>query len=380
MIKSPHILLLAEYGLSGGTRSYFIQLLALYAEKHAQVTLLRTYENKDDEIDQICNLYGFKCIDVSTIVGKKKIHQGRLPFRHLVERRLFKNFIIKMNPDVVVASVGNPELFLGAISTAAKSIYILHTYPTVANSYLKRILKSLFFKYLISSNTKIITVSEFSKNRILLAWGMTDKSSDVEVVYSTMGDIVIEKSSHALNELNVLTVGHVVAYKNPDAWINMAILLKMSMPLTDLKFTWVGDGKLLETCRNKIKNLGADSYIKFVGHDSKIAQYYDQADIYVQPSLIESLGLSVLDAMRYGIPCVVANTGGLPELVRDGKTGWVVDANNPKLMAEKMSLLKSKLLREQMGAQAKKYYQEKFTSVKWKEKMWRHHIDDANIP
>ncbi len=379
MIKFPHILLLAEYGSSGGTRTYFKQLLALYAEKHAQVTVLRTYEKKDDEIDQICDVYGFKCINVTTIIGKKNILQGRWPFRHLVERRLFRKFIIKTNPDFVVASVGTPELFLGAISTAEKSIYILHTYPNVANSYLKRGLKSLFFKYLISSNTTVITVSEFSKNKILRAWGMINKSSNVKVVYSTMGEIVIEKSPHALNELNILTVGHLVGYKNPDAWINIAILLRQKMPLTDFKFTWVGDGELLETCRNKIKNFGADSYIKFVGHDSEIAKYYDQCDIYVQPSLIESLSLSVLDAMRYGIPCVVANTGGLPELVRDRANGYVVDPNNLNLMAKKISLLKNKALREQMGARAKKYYQKKFTSLKWVEQMWRHHKYDANI-
>ena len=194
-----------------------------------------------------------------------------------------------------------------------------------------------------------------------------------------MGDIVHKKRSHTLNELNVLTVGHVVAYKNPDVWINMAILLKESMPLSDLKFTWVGDGDLLETCRTKIKNLGADSWIKFVGHDSEIAKYYDQCDIYVQPSLIENLGMSVLDAMRYGIPCIVANTGGLPETIRDGETGWVVDANNPGAMAEKIGLLKTPALREKMGARAKKLYHEKFKNTKWKEQIWYHHQNDTNI-
>lgn len=379
MIASPHILLLAEYGATGGTRTYFKQLLALYAEKKARVTVLRTYKNKDDEIDYLCDFYGFECVESSTIVGTRNLFQGRLPFRHIIERYLFKNFIKKTGADIVVASVGTPELFLGAISNVSKAIYILHTYPDVSSNYVKHTLKKLFFKNLISSHTKILTVSDFSRNRIIQAWGMSNKSNNVDVLYSTVGDIVTYKSLNVLNELHILTVGHVVTYKNPDVWIRMAILLKQTMPLVDFIFTWVGDGELLNKCQNKVKNLGAESYIKFIGRDDEIAKYYEQCDIYVQPSLIESLGLSVLDAMRYGKPCVVANTGGLPELVHDGRNGWVVDANDHVVMAKKIGLLESKVLREQMGALAIKLYQDMFTKDKWKEQMWRHHESVANI-
>jgi glycosyltransferase involved in cell wall biosynthesis len=195
-----------------------------------------------------------------------------------------------------------------------------------------------------------------------------------------MGDIVTDNSFHTLNEVHVLTVGHVVSYKNPDTWIKMAILLKQNMPLVDFRFTWVGDGSLLKTCQDMIKNLGAESYIRFVGRDNSIAKYYEQCDIYVQPSFIESLGLSVLDAMRHGKPCVVANVGGLPELVRDGVNGWVVDAFSAEAMAIKIGLLKNKDLREQMGVEAIKLYQEKFMNRKWKENIWQSHEDVAYMP
>ena len=372
------IVLFADYGSMGGTRTYFKQLLGLYAEMHACVTILTTYDDDDIEIDQLCNLYGFKCIKISSIV-KKNTFQGRLPFRHLVEKNLFKNFLRSIDADIVVASVGNPEQFLGAISNASKAIYILHTCPEVNVGNTKRFLKGLFFKYLLSNNIKVLTVSKFSKIRILQAWGLSKKTCNVEYVYSTMGELVIDKVLKSKDQFHVLTLGHVVAYKNPDAWINMAILARQAEPLLDIRFTWVGEGDLLKKCQEKIENLGAQSYIRFVGRDDDVAKYYVQCDIYVQPSLIENLGLSALDAMRYGKPCVVANTGGLPELIRNAETGWVVDVNSPKDMAEKVCLLAGDpILCEKLGLAAMKLYQEKFTMIKWKKQMIHYHHDISN--
>lgn len=372
---SPHVLLLADYGATGGTRTYFKQLLTLYAKKHVQVTVLRTCEENDEEIDGLCQLYGFGCVSLSSVAKGENISRGRFPFRLFLERRLFKRFLKDSNADLVVVSVGMPELFLGVLRLSSKAIYILHTYPAFSKRPLLGPLKRLLLSMFIPTAARILTVSEFSRNCILQAWGLWSRSDSVKVVYSTAGEVPKTRYLTLTGDIvHVLTVGHVVPYKNPDTWINAAILVKKNHLGLDVRFTWVGDGQLLDECREKVRQLGAESFISFVGRDNAIEKYYELCDIYVQPSYIESLGLSVLDAMRYGRACVVARTGGLPEAVCDGETGWVVGAEDSNEMALKIGALAAdKEIRETMGQLALRNYEEKFSAERWEKEMWHHH-------
>lgn len=373
-LSAPRILLLAHYGETGGTRTYFKQLLSLYAEKHARVTVVRTYEEEDGEIDLLCRQHGFKCLGLKSVVGDNNILEGKPVARFFLERKLLKNFIKNSGSDIVVASVGSPELFLAALNWARKSIYILHTYPQISNNIRKRILRKLFYSVLISPTTKIITVSKYSRKRILQAWGLWGRTNDVLVIYSSVGEPVITRPLPDNGIINVLTVGHAETYKNPDVWIKVAILLRKSSPGLDIRFRWVGDGSRLNELRDRVQSLGAETYVCFIGRDNNVTEHYEQCDIYMQPSHVESLGLSVLDAMRYGKPSVVANTGGLPEVICDGKSGWVVEADNVEEIAYRIEMLaRDKKLREVMGQQAKKNYEELFANNRWAKEMWSHH-------
>ena len=103
------------------------------------------------------------------------------------------------------------------------------------------------------------------------------------------------------------------------------------------------------------------------------------SDIYFQPSLIESHGLSVVEAMRYGLPCVVSNTGGLPESVVNGKTGHVVGANDIDGMVDQIVLLlRNPALRETMGRAGCERYETCFEEHKWNEQMSDIHIKIIN--
>lgn len=378
IVLAPSILLLAEYDSSGGTRTYFKQLLALYAEQHARVTVVRAYEKQDEEIDSLCRQYGFSCVGLSSIVGENNILRGKSISRYFLERHLFRDFVKQAGADIVVASVGTPELYLGAVTLADKSIYILHTYPHTSRNILKGFLRRAFFSIFSSSSTKFLTVSKYSKERMLQAWGLWGRTNNVSVIYSTVGNSVAtsQLADTDADTINILTVGHVTPYKNPDAWISVAALLRDRLPSFNIKFKWVGDGSLLGQCRDKVLHLKLGSFVSFVGHDHDVASHYIQCDIYLQPSLIESLGLSVLDAMRYGKPCIVANTGGLPETICEGKSGWVVDVNDVEEMACRIEMLaKDKTLRESMGQQARKMYEERFSNTRWAKEMWRFHTD-----
>ena len=77
-------------------------------------------------------------------------------------------------------------------------------------------------------------------------------------------------------------------------------------------------------------------------------------DIYVQPSLNEGLSKSVMEAIMLEVPCVITNAGGMPELIDHGKSGWICPVNDPRALADAISILANDLpLRQHLATQAR---------------------------
>ena len=66
--------------------------------------------------------------------------------------------------------------------------------------------------------------------------------------------------------------------------------------------------------------------------------------------------------MSYGLPCISTNEGAISEIIDDGKTGFIVDKDNPQMLAEKLEvLIKDAALRQEMGNAGKKKFEEGYT-------------------
>lgn len=88
------------------------------------------------------------------------------------------------------------------------------------------------------------------------------------------------------------------------------------------------------------------------------------ADLFVFPTYYsnECFPLVLLEAMAHGLPCVSTNEGAISEIIDDGKTGLIVEKNNPKDLADKIEiLLNDENLRKKMGAEGKKKYEKEYT-------------------
>ena len=70
--------------------------------------------------------------------------------------------------------------------------------------------------------------------------------------------------------------------------------------------------------------------------------YYSAADVCVIPSFYESFGLVALESLSCGTPIVANDVGDLRNIVRQGETGYVIDSNDPGLLAEKIALVLNK--------------------------------------
>jgi N-acetyl-alpha-D-glucosaminyl L-malate synthase BshA len=96
----------------------------------------------------------------------------------------------------------------------------------------------------------------------------------------------------------------------------------------------VGEGTELPKICNKVKELGLQNRVSFLGKQDEVAQIISLADIMLLPSEKESFGLVALEAMACGVPTVASNAGGIPELVAHGQTGYLAPVGDTVQMSE----------------------------------------------
>src|SRR6185436_15321838 len=110
-----------------------------------------------------------------------------------------------------------------------------------------------------------------------------------------------------------------------------------------------GDGPERERAEALAAEYGLTHEVVFAGQVPNISEYLGVADLLMLPSETESFGLAALEAIASEVPVIATRVGGLPEVVIDGKHGFLVDVGDTKSMAERaIELLGNEDLRREM--------------------------------
>ena len=89
---------------------------------------------------------------------------------------------------------------------------------------------------------------------------------------------------------------------------------------------------------NYAKKLGVEDNIIFTGYfpDKKLPRLYQAADIFAFSTFYENLPFAVLEALSTGLPVVTTNVGGIPEMINNGKDGFLVEPANSRALADRI--------------------------------------------
>jgi glycosyltransferase involved in cell wall biosynthesis len=152
-------------------------------------------------------------------------------------------------------------------------------------------------------------------------------------------------------DLVITQVCWMVKEKGVEAMLHAAAALLRKRP--GVHFLFVGEGPDLEEYKNLAKELGIESAVTFTGMIGNPTGMgvFDASDIYCQPSLWqEACPLAVLEAMSARLPVIASNTGGLPELIENNRSGIIVSGDDSKeICAALERLLGDADLRRRMG-------------------------------
>jgi glycosyltransferase involved in cell wall biosynthesis len=134
--------------------------------------------------------------------------------------------------------------------------------------------------------------------------------------------------------LRLLFVGRLVPYKAAD----MVLEAVQQLPASDRKrvsLTIVGDGPQRSPLEKQVETLGLQSQVQFAGWVNQLQtrDYYQQADVFCFPSIREFGGAVVLEAMAAGLPCIVADYGGIGEYVTS-ETGFKIEPRSREFLVQ----------------------------------------------
>ena len=353
----------------GGNNTYLKTLIRYFGEENIILLIKRKeeqiYVSRIDPAGKIQVIY-LPGLRVSVNFKKNALWYNLKELYYLLN--IFRRIVLlsaKNGFAGLTISAIDPEQYLYFLwMPFIKLTYVLHSEPlTPANHF-----TTLTCNTKLSRRKRIITVSKANKSCIVAQWKIMErKAAFVEVVYNCVNKNTQNDRGFSLNEnmQMILTMGHVDEYKNPQLWLQVARLV-LAVQKNSL-FYWLGNGHQLAQYQQAVKP-GENIY--FTGLIDNPSSYLSNASVYYQPSLIETQGIAVLEAMSYKIPCIVSDAGGLPESVENDKSGYVIKTNDANEHATKIiNLLERKDLGKIFGENGYKRYIDLFTFESFKKQM-----------
>lgn len=212
------------------------------------------------------------------------------------------------------------------------------------------------FKYNHPSIKKILCVSEMIKK--ITASDIQDKSK-LHTVYSGVDLSKFSKRSGKLRrELGIKEstplIGNTSALADHKDYFTFLKCCKKILEVEpEVQFVVMGDGPLRDKVHQFAKELDLKEKLTFTGYRTDIAEVLADLDVFLITSKTEGLGTSILDAFACQVPVIATNAGGIPELVKDYKTGILCPVKDvEQLSASVLKLLEDSELVEKLKKNA----------------------------
>jgi len=233
--------------------------------------------------------------------------------------------------------------------------------------YADRLKRRMAYRY-VSRVSRMVAVSEDLKRFIVRRAGVAEHR--VSVVYNGVDASEpppAERSSAIRAELRLDGYEHVIGavgslypVKGHIHLIRALPEILRASPRTLLLL--VGEGELEQTLKAEAAKLRLGEHVRFLGFRSDVPALLSLLDVFVLPSLSEGLSMALLEAMAAGKPVVVTRVGGNPEVVIDGDTGFLIDAESPESISHRvLQLLSDKAQAARMGERGRRRAHERFS-------------------
>ncbi len=140
------------------------------------------------------------------------------------------------------------------------------------------------------------------------------------------------------------------------------------------KLVIVGKGPELQNLKHLNKKLNLNDFTLFIGElkENNLIKWFIAADLFILPSFTEGRPMVIYEAMASGCPIIASNVGGIPEQVKDGYNGYLIEPGDKEILADRIEfLLKNNDLIQKMGINSRK----RIIEEKW---TWEEYVNRIN--
>src|SRR4030042_5854695 len=360
MIVTPYF-----YPESGGVANYTYNLYKRLVKKGYKIAIVTSWTGKSIKKEKISGM------NVYRLPRQFKISNTPISFKW---KKQIKDIIEKENPNLIHGHMPVPFICDTALSVSGNIPFVIsyhHGGSMKKGKLLPDILisvyEAIFLKRLLKKSKIIITPSEFVTKEFM------KKYSEKSFTVPPGVDLKKFKPDYSFKPVNrVLFVGNLIKsedYKGLNYLMESTKVVKKQIP--SIRLVVVGGGDYLEHYEYLARELGIKKNTTFAGqlNREEIIKEYQNTNVLVLPSLMESFGIVLIEAMACKKPVIGANTGGIPYVINNNKNGLLVPAKDSGALAKAIiAVLKNPEAGKRMGEVGFKEVKENFTWERCAEK------------
>jgi glycosyltransferase involved in cell wall biosynthesis len=229
----------------------------------------------------------------------------------------------------------------------------------------------IFEENMLKRSNKIIAVSDFTRRELLQYYKV--REDKIRVIHNGVDTKKFQPASDkrkAKQELGfnpddtaILSVGRLYARKGLFTLIESMPAVVRKFPRAKFIISGRGQSDEMKKLVAHAQRLGVIDNIIFTGYypDRKLPRLYQAADVFAFSTFYENLPFAVLEALSTGLPVVTTNVGGIPEMIDDGKNGFLVQPfDSPELSDRILYYLEHPDATSEMAIMARKVIEERF--------------------
>ncbi len=358
------ILMLSDYfppHLGGGVERVASELCARLVKRGHVVTVVtfQTVPAPSAENDGALTVYRVPALDLTSWLGLQQM--ASMSILSSAAR-----YIHSFKPDIVHAH----NLFFRTSETAAL-LKIIFNVPLVTTLHLGRLedgsklLKRLVRLYeltmgsfIVRRSNHLIAVSDAVAQH---AGSLRDGSTPVTVIPNGVdAELFHPIADRNLVGPTVLFTGRLIPNKGPETLINAIPEVLTRHP--QARFLFAGEGPLRGRLEQRVSQLGVGPAVEFLGLRQDVPELMRNAALFVRPSTLEGMPLTVLEAMASAIPVVATPVGGTPEIIQDDVCGHLSPVGDSSALANAVSrLLDDRAKAEEMGRRGRTMIESRYT-------------------
>ena len=278
----------------------------------------------------------------------------------------FVNFLREKDIDIMFLNMSQDLKFGGITGKLAELDRIIYRRGSAIP------IKNRFYnKYLLTKSvTDIIANSKATKETILRNTSQWLNENKIELIYNGIDLDKIDKAKEnpvdlkqefgiANNKIIIGNIGRLSYQKGHEFLVEAVELLKQQRD--DFIVLIIGDGERAEEIKNLVSSKGLDDHIIFTGFRDDVYNLLPGLDFLVHTARWEGFGFVIAEAMAAGLPVVSTDVSNISEIVVDGKTGYLAEAEDSEDIASKMLKMIEQKNKNDFGIKGRKVIEEKFS-------------------